>query len=140
MLSFPMASVLRDLSFRTRLGRRPHTINTDSLASLHSTQLARLTLLTTFFFPFFHLFHQLPPLLAVCRGNGESDPVWLGQPSRVSRLSVDDGFLFVMSRCEDPALTYAYMLTYNTTGKRGFEACWPSIATRAHESDYQHPV
>ena len=54
--------------------------------------------------PFFHLFHQLPPLLAVCRGNGESDPAWLGQPSRVSRLSVDDGFLFVMSRCEDPAL------------------------------------
>ena len=49
MLSFLTASVLRDLSFRTRLGRRPHTINTDSLASLHSTQLARLTL--TFFFP-----------------------------------------------------------------------------------------
>ena len=47
MLSFP--SVLRDLSFKTRLGRRPHTINTDSLASLHSTQLTRLTL--TFFFP-----------------------------------------------------------------------------------------
>ena len=44
MLSFLTASVLRDLSFRTRLGRRPHTINTDSLASLHSTQLARLTL------------------------------------------------------------------------------------------------
>ena len=103
MLSFLTASGLRDLSFRTRLGWRPHTINTDSLASLHSTQLARLTLLTTFLFPFFHLFHQLPPLLAVCRGNGESDPVWLGQPSRVSRLSVDDGFLFVMSRCADPA-------------------------------------
>ena len=50
MLSFLTASVLRDLSFRTRLGRRPHTINTDSLASLHSTQLARLTL-TTLFFP-----------------------------------------------------------------------------------------
>ena len=49
MLSFLTASVLRDLSFKTRLGRRPHTINTDSLASLHSTQLARLTL--TFFFP-----------------------------------------------------------------------------------------
>ena len=49
MLSFLTASVLRDLSFRTRLGRRPHTINTDSLASLHSTQLDRLTL--TFFFP-----------------------------------------------------------------------------------------
>ena len=49
MLSFLTASVLRDLSFRTRLGWRPHTINTDSLASLHSTQLARLTL--TFFFP-----------------------------------------------------------------------------------------
>ena len=49
MLSFLTASVLRDLSFRTRLGRRPHTINADSLASLHSTQLARLTL--TFFFP-----------------------------------------------------------------------------------------
>ena len=49
MLSCLTASVLRDLSFRTRLGRRPHTINTDSLASLHSTQLARLTL--TFFFP-----------------------------------------------------------------------------------------
>ena len=32
MLSFLTASVLRDLSFRTRLGRRPHTINTDSLA------------------------------------------------------------------------------------------------------------
>ena len=51
MPSFLTASVLRDLSFRTRLGRRPHTINTDSLASLHSTQLARLTLTTTFFFP-----------------------------------------------------------------------------------------
>ena len=50
MPSFLTASVLRDLSFRTRLGRRPHTINTDSLASLHSTQLARLTL-TTFFLP-----------------------------------------------------------------------------------------
>ena len=50
MLSFLTASGLRDLSFRTRLGWRPHTINTDSLASLHSTQLARLTL-TTFFFP-----------------------------------------------------------------------------------------
>ena len=49
MLSFLTASVLRDLSFKTRLGRRPHTINTDSLASLHSTQLTRLTL--TFFFP-----------------------------------------------------------------------------------------
>ena len=49
MLSFLTASGLRDLSFRTRLGWRPHTINTDSLASLHSTQLARLTL--TFFFP-----------------------------------------------------------------------------------------
>ena len=49
MLSFLTASVLRDLSYRTRLGRRPHTINTDSLASLHSTQLDRLTL--TFFFP-----------------------------------------------------------------------------------------
>ena len=49
MLSFLTASVLRDLSFRTRLGRRPRTINTDSLASLHSTQLDRLTL--TFFFP-----------------------------------------------------------------------------------------
>ena len=49
MPSFLTASVLRDLSFRTRLGRRPHTINTDSLASLHSTQLDRLTL--TFFFP-----------------------------------------------------------------------------------------
>ena len=48
-MSFLTASVLRDLSFKTRLGRRPHTINTDSLASLHSTQLARLTL--TFFFP-----------------------------------------------------------------------------------------
>ena len=44
MLSFLTASVLRDLSFKTRLGRRPHTINTDSLAPLHSTQLARLTL------------------------------------------------------------------------------------------------
>ena len=44
MLSFLTASGLRDLSFRTRLGWRPHTINTDSLASLHSTQLARLTL------------------------------------------------------------------------------------------------
>ena len=44
MLSFLTASVLRDLSFKTRLGRRPHTINTDSLASLHSTQLAGLTL------------------------------------------------------------------------------------------------
>ena len=44
MPSFLTASVLRDLSFRTRLGWRPHTINTDSLASLHSTQLARLTL------------------------------------------------------------------------------------------------
>ena len=50
MLSFLTASGLRDLSFRTRLGWRPHTINTDSLASLHSTQLARLTL-TTFFLP-----------------------------------------------------------------------------------------
>jgi len=50
MLSFLTASGLRDLSFRTRLGWRPHTINTDSLASLHSTQLARLTL-TAFFFP-----------------------------------------------------------------------------------------
>ena len=49
MLSFLTASGLRDLSFRTRLGWRPHTINTDSLASLHSTQLARLTL--TLFFP-----------------------------------------------------------------------------------------
>ena len=49
MLSVLTASVLRDLSFRTRLGRRPRTINTDSLASLHSTQLDRLTL--TFFFP-----------------------------------------------------------------------------------------
>ena len=49
MLSVLTASVLRDLSFRTRLGRRPHTISTDSIASLHSTQLARLTL--TFFFP-----------------------------------------------------------------------------------------
>ena len=49
MLSFLTASVLRDLSFRTRLRRRPHTINADSLASLHSTQLDRLTL--TFFFP-----------------------------------------------------------------------------------------
>ena len=49
-MSFLTASVLRDLSFRTRLGWRPHTINTDSLASLHSTQLARLTL-TTFFLP-----------------------------------------------------------------------------------------
>ena len=49
MLSFLTASVLRDLSFKTRLGRRPHTINADSLASLHSTQLTRLTL--TFFFP-----------------------------------------------------------------------------------------
>ena len=49
MLSFLTASGLRDLSFRTRLGWRPHTINTDSLASLHSTQLTRLTL--TFFFP-----------------------------------------------------------------------------------------
>ena len=49
MLSFLTASVLRDLSFGTRIGRRPHTIYTDSLASLHSTQLARLTL--TFFFP-----------------------------------------------------------------------------------------
>ena len=49
MLSFLTASVLRDLSFRTRLGWRPHTINTDSLASLHSTQLARLNI--TFFFP-----------------------------------------------------------------------------------------
>ena len=49
MLSFLTASVFRELSFRTRLGRRPHTINTDSLASLHSTQLDRLTL--TFFFP-----------------------------------------------------------------------------------------
>ena len=49
MLSFLTASGLRDLSFRTRLGWRPHTINTDSLASLHSTQLTRLT--HTFFFP-----------------------------------------------------------------------------------------
>ena len=49
MLSFLTASVLRDLSSKTRLGRRPHTINTDSIAPLHSTQLARLTL--TFFFP-----------------------------------------------------------------------------------------
>ena len=49
MLSFLTASVLRDLRFRTRLGRRPHTTNTGSLAPLHSTQLARLTL--TFFSP-----------------------------------------------------------------------------------------
>ena len=51
MLSVLLASVLRDHSFRTRLGRRSQIITTSSLASLHSTQLARLTLLTTFFFP-----------------------------------------------------------------------------------------
>ena len=61
MLSFLTASVLRDLSFKTRLGRRPHTINTDSLASLHSTQLARLTLLTTLFFPSFIYFISCLP-------------------------------------------------------------------------------
>ena len=61
MLSSLTASVLSDLSFKTRLGRRPHTINTDSLASLHSTQLARLTLLTTFFFPSFISFISCLP-------------------------------------------------------------------------------
>ena len=61
MLSFLTASVLRDLSFRTRLGWRPHTINTDSLASLHSTQLARLTLLTTLFFHSFISFISCLP-------------------------------------------------------------------------------
>ena len=41
MLSFLKAIVVRDLSFRTRLRRHPHLINIDSLASTHSTSLAR---------------------------------------------------------------------------------------------------
>ncbi len=43
-MSVLLASVLRDVSSRTRLGRRSQTITTSSLASLHSTQLAGLTL------------------------------------------------------------------------------------------------
>ena len=135
MLSFLTASVLRDLSFKTRLGRRPHTINTDSLASLHSTQLARITLLTTFFFPSFISFISCLPFWLFVAVTAKA--ILSGS---VNHLEYLDYLLMMVSRCEDPALTYAYMLTYNTTGKRGFEACWPSIATRAHESDYQHPV
>ena len=47
-------------------------------------------------------------------GNNEIDQ-FCREPSRVSRLSVDDGFLFVMSRCADPALSTDARPTKPTT-------------------------
>ena len=61
--------------------------------------------------------------------------------SVVNHLEYLDYLLMMMFslRCLVVKIQHLCIHAHNT-GKRGFEACWPSSATRAHESDYQHPV